>query len=347
VAPAVRYVGRFDMTNPRAPVVDWSDARVIVRFDGVQASVTMTDTTYGGGNAYWDVTVDGVLAPSPLALSQGQATYALATGLEAGIHTIELWKRTEANVSTTEIDGFDFGGGALLAPPAAPSRRIEFLGDSVSAGFGDLGAGPACTFAPSTEDSHVAFPGLVATAFGADHQNLAYSGCGVHWDYDRSDPVVFSTLYPATLATAPGPTWSFSSFDPDIVWITLGGDDWDQPGAGDPPPSLAAFEAAYDSLVTTVRQVHPLAYVILAIAPSLNDDYPSAPPYDALTSMETALAWELAQHPTDEKLVSFEFARATAAQLTGCGSHPGAAEQSSMAQQAIAFIVSTTGWAAP
>ena len=347
LAPAVRYVGRFDMTNPEAPAVDWSDARVLVRFQGVEASVSMTDTTYGGGNAYWDVTVDGVLAPSPLALSQGRAIYTLATGLPAGIHTIELWKRTEANVSTTEIDGFDFGGGTLLAPPAAASKRIEFLGDSVSVGFGDLGTDATCTFAPATEDSHIAFPGLVAIAFGADHQNLAYSGCGVYWDYDRSDPVVFSTIYPATLATASGPTWSFFSFQPDVVWITLGGNDWDQPDAGDPPPPLAAFEAAYDDLVVTVRQVHPAAYIILAIAPSLNDDYPSVPPYNALTSMETALAWELAQHPTDEKLAVFEFARATADQLTGCGSHPGAAEQSLMAQQAISLIASTTGWTVP
>jgi lysophospholipase L1-like esterase len=130
------------------------------------------------------------------------------------------------------------------------------------------------------------------------------------------------------------------------VWVTLGGNDWDQPDPGDPPPSLSAFEGAYDSLVETVRAQHPNAYIVCAIAPSLNDSYPSAPPYDALTNMETALAWEVAQHPTDHKLAYFEFARATSAELSGCGSHPGVAEQSSLAQQAITVIASFMGWTA-
>jgi lysophospholipase L1-like esterase len=343
--PAIRYVGRFDTSHPDAPQVDWSDARVLVRFAGTEATVTMTDTSYGGGNAYWDVTIDGILAPLPLALAEGQASYPLTEGLVSGVHTIELWKRTEANVSLTAIDGFSFGDGTLLPPAPAPSRRIEFLGDSVSAGFGDLGTDPSCVFSPATENSHLAFPALVATAFGADHQNLAYSGFGIYWSYDRAGPV-FSSLYPLTLATAPGSTWSFASFEPDVVWVTLGGNDWDQPDPGDPPPSLSAFEGAYDSLVETVRAQHPNAYIVCAIAPSLNDSYPSAPPYDALTNMETALAWEVAQHPTDHKLAYFEFARATSAELSGCGSHPGVAEQSSLAQQAITVIASFMGWTA-
>ncbi len=343
--PAVRYVGRFDTSHPAGPQVDWSDARVLVRFAGTGAAVTMTDTSYGGGNAYWDVTVDGALAASPLALTEGKASYSLAEGLVSGVHTIELWKRTEANVSLTEIDGFAFGDGTLLPPAPAPSRRIEFLGDSVSAGFGDLGTDPSCVFSPATENSHLGFPALVATAFGADHQNLAYSGYGVYWSYDREGPV-FASVYPRTLATVPGSTWSFASFEPDVVWITLGGNDWDQPDPGDPPPALGDFEAAYDSLVETVRAEHPNAYIVCAIAPSLNDSYPSVPPYDALSNMETALLWEVAQHPSDQKLSYFEFARATAAELSGCGSHPGVAEQSSLAEQAIMVIASLTGWTA-
>jgi lysophospholipase L1-like esterase len=306
----------------------------------------MADATYGGGHAQWDVTIDGHLQTPPLALHPGEGRYELASGLPLGTHTLELWKRTEANVSTTQLQGFEVSQGELLDPPPAASRRLEFLGDSVSAGFGVLGQGPICAFSPTTENDHVAFPALVAEALGADHQNLAYSGRGVSWNYDRKDPNVFARLYGRTRATTPAPLWSFGAFVPDVVWITLGGNDWDQPHAGDPPPELATFVDAYDHLVATVRQNHPDSLIVCAIAPSLNDDYPAVPPYKVLSQMRAALGDIVARarRRGDSKVLTFEFERAGEGALTGCGYHPNAHEQSLLARQATAFLKMKMGW---
>ncbi len=134
--PAIRFVGRFDTTDAAGPVVGWPGARIIARFDGTQASVTLKDTTGGKGNSYWDVIVDDVVQQVPLALTPGQASYPLTSGLAPGIHTVEIYKRTEGQVSRTQFLGFDFGGGTLLAPPAPPGRAIEFIVDSGAIGYG-------------------------------------------------------------------------------------------------------------------------------------------------------------------------------------------------------------------
>jgi lysophospholipase L1-like esterase len=344
----VRLVGRFDTTDAGGPLIDWSGGRILARFRGDGIAAWMTDIAFNGGHARWDVTIDGRLQTPPLTLLPGRARYVLAAGLPQGDHSLELWKRTEANVSTTQLHRFDVSHGELLAPPPAPTRRLEFLGDSVSAGFGVLGKGPNCAFSPTTEDDHVAFPALVAESLGADHQNLAYSGRGIFWNYDRKDPGVLPLLYLRTRATAPASAWNFDAFVPDVVWITLGGNDWDQPHPGDPPPPLREFEDAYDKLVTTVREKHPNALIVCAIAPSLNDYYPSKPPYSALFQMRTALGDSAARarRRGDTRVVTFEFARAAEGDLTGCGGHPNAKEQRALAGQAIAFIKAQTGWGA-
>jgi lysophospholipase L1-like esterase len=344
----VRFVGRFDTSDPAGPKIGWTGARILARFDGTQVSASFAESSLHAadwGPSRFDVLVDGALQPSPLVLSEGVATYPLASGLAPGVHTIELWKRTEANVGDVQFLGFDFAGGTLLPPPPAPTRRLEFLGDSASNGYGVEGAGPGCSFTAATENEHVAYPALVALALGADHHDLSWSGRGVLWNNDRAgDPDVFAVVYPRTLPLVPGSTFDFTSFVPDVVWITLGGNDWDQPNPGDPPPDPAAFEAKYAELVTLVRSKRPSAHVVCAVASSLNDDYP--PGYLAYTHVKTALGDVVAARNAagDAKIYVFEFARASPSDLTGCESHPNVQKQKAMADEAVAFIKAKTGW---
>jgi lysophospholipase L1-like esterase len=310
-------------------------------------SATFVDTsTTGAEQARWDVTVDGTLQATPLALTQGQATYALASGLTPGVHTVELWRRTEAYVSSTQFRGFDFGGGTLVAPPPPKSRRIEFLGDSSMNGYGIEGAGPNCPFTAATQNEHLAYPALVAQDLDAEHHDISYSGKGVYWNYARAvDTQVFGLLYPRTLPDVTSSVWSFASWVPDVVWITLGGNDWDQPNPGDPAPPVDQFQAKYDELVGVVRSKYPSAYVICAVATSLNDDYPVG--YAAYTNVKTVLANVVAARAAagDTRIYTYEFARANqATDLTGCDYHPNIAKHRAMANEVIAFVKTKTGW---
>jgi len=75
-------------------------------------------------------------APTLLTTASGAHDYDLATGLVAGVHSITLWRRTEPLGGSVDVGALTFGGGSLLAPPPESSKRLEIVGDSISAGYG-------------------------------------------------------------------------------------------------------------------------------------------------------------------------------------------------------------------
>jgi hypothetical protein len=343
--PAVRFVGRFDKTPVGGPTVSFPGAQIIARFSGTEVKATFSDellyTDYGPSR--WQVTVDGVT--TILALSRAQASYTLATALPAIPHTVELFRLSEPEVGTSQFHGFDFSGGALLPPPPPKARHLEFLGDSASSGYGIDGAGPGCSFSSATENARKSYPALIANDLGADHHNLSVAGRGLYWNYLRvGDPDVYSLVYPRTLPFVVGSVWDFTEYTPDLVWMTLGGNDWDQPNPGDPAPPFAAFQAKYDEMVTLVRAKHPNAQIVCAVAASLSNDYPVG--YNAYTNVKTAATNVVAAKVAggDAKISFFEFTRATDADLTGCEYHPNAAKHRAMADEAIPVIKAKTGW---
>jgi lysophospholipase L1-like esterase len=256
---------------------------------------------------------------------------------------VELTKLTEANVGTTQFLGFEFPGGALLPPPAAAARHLEFLGDSASNGYGIEGVEP-CAFTSATENAHLAYPALVAADLGADHHNLGVSGKGLYYNYYRPDLDVFSVVYGRALPYDSGSTFAFGDYAPDVVWMTLGGNDYSRPAVGDPAPPYAAFEARYDEMVALIRRKRPTAHIVCAVAPSITNDYPLG--YDAYTNIKTAASSVVAARGAagDARVYFFEFTRSTPADLTGCLGHPNVAKHRAMADEAVAFLKTKTGW---
>lgn len=348
--PAVRFVGRSDTTDPLHPRFGWSGGRIIAHFMGTDVTVMLDEHSLFSGPSRWDILLDGTRTAT-LAPANGTGTYPVATGLPAAEHTIELYKRTEGDTGDTQFLGFTFpNGGQLLSPPPAPARRIEFLGDSITTGFGDECASAAEVFSGGTENERLAFPGLVAHDLGADHHNVAYQGRGVLLNYTRADTVVFDQFFPRTMATIPVADWVFTSFDPDVVWITLGGNDWDKEAANTAPPDLTLFTNKYIALAALVRSKYANAHVFCSIAPSLNDDYPrvsAAVSWNALSNMRTALSDVVTARANlgDTKFYAYEFTRADQpTELTGCAYHPSLALHRKMADEVIVQIKAKTMW---
>jgi Carbohydrate esterase 2 N-terminal len=142
--PAVRYVGRFDTSNANGPRAGYPASRAIVRFEGSQLDVTMSQAMGNGpGPSYFDVVVDGTVQAAPFSVAAANTTVTVASGLPFGPHTVELVKRTEAEHGVVQFNAFAYpGGGRLLAPPAARTRHIEVIGNSAIDGFGLEGTGP-------------------------------------------------------------------------------------------------------------------------------------------------------------------------------------------------------------
>jgi lysophospholipase L1-like esterase len=340
----VRFVGRADFSDPIHPKFGWPGARIIAQFRGTAASVALDEQPLYTGPSRWDVLVDGARTFT-LAPASGLGTYVLATGLPNATHTVELYKRTEGMVGQTRFMGFTFpNGGQLLAPPDPPARRIEFLGDSTTNGYGNECTSPLQSFSGATQNERQAFSGLVAHDLGADHHDVSYSGKGVLLNYHRADTVVFDQLFTRALPESATPLWDFTRFTPDVVWMNLGGNDWDAESPSTQPPDLDAYTAKYLALVTSVRAKYPAAHIFCSVTPSLNDSYP--PGWNVLTGQRTAISTVVAARVAagDTKIYMYEFARALPGELSGCDYHTGLPLHRKMADQVIAQIKAKTGW---
>ncbi|MBS2012578.1 MAG: hypothetical protein JST00_06820 [Deltaproteobacteria bacterium] len=343
--PALRFVGRRDETDPQQPKFGWSGSRIIARFNGTEANVTFEETplfTPQPNPTYWDVIVDGART-NAIALDPGVKTYSVATGLAPGVHTIELYKRTEGRVGITQLRGFAFPGGALLAPAPAPSRRIEFFSDSTSTGYGVECTSSTETFTSATQNERRGYAGLVAQELGADHHNVSISGKGIFWNLNRGEADVAKDVFVRTLQGGAA-DWVFTRFVPDVVWMMLGSNDYD---TGNPPgpPAYDDVKNAYVALVALVRSKYPAAHIFLATAPNLNDDYPVG--YAARTNVRNASAAAVAARAAagDTKVYAYDFTRSDyPGDQTGCGFHVNLAKSRSMADEAKAQIRAKTGW---
>lgn len=237
-APAVRLVGRND--GAASPSFAWPGARFIARFSGTDAKVKIAHADgFGGGPSYYDVIVDGTVTKK-ITVTGGATDYDLATGLAAGTHTVEVFKRTEAAYGTDQFLGFTFPGGALLAPPPAPTRRLEFIGDSMIQGYGVEGAGPNCgADAPPVSDNvRLSMQARTAVALSADFSSITYSGKGLGKNEDPGDNQTFSLLYPRALPENGASAWTFpGAQEPDVIVAVVGGTDFSR----NPYPTVNSF----------------------------------------------------------------------------------------------------------
>lgn len=323
-----RIVGRFDVRDPAGPRFGWPGTQVIARFTGDAVRVDLADTT---GEDQLDVSIDGK-EPTLLRVdSKPRKTYELATGLGAGEHTLVLTKRTESSVG--ELQLFEVKA-TLIGTPPPPSRRIELVGDSITAGYGVLGASSSCAFSPDTENEALAWGALAAKELGASHTAIAWSGIGLLHDYDGNTAEQMPDRYGRALGSDATSTWTASQFEPDVVVIALGTNDFDgQDGA-----SASDFQAKLVTFTAAVRAAHPAAPIVLATSPLLDGKNKT----DQTTAMKGAIAARTAAG--DAKLSLLEIDTVLDAEGFGCDFHPSRTTQQRMGTALAAHIEKLTGW---
>jgi len=321
----IHTIGRFDTSDPAGPKFAWPGSTIVATFDGTGISAQLNDNV---GNNFFVVVVDGGM-PTAFRTSQGTSTYPLATGLASGKHTISLVKRTESYDGIVQLLALTPTGGALVATPEPWARRIEFIGDSITCGYGVLGG--SCTN-PSVdqEDWTVTAGALAAAQLHAEPTTIAYSGIGMYRDYSGSTTNQMPTRFLLTLADIPTSTWGFTTPPPDVVVIDLGTNDF---AAGDPG---TAFQTTYTTFVQQELRAHyPKAWIILAVSPMLSGTQ--------RTQISTYLNGVVStlKAAGDMRVAYFEY---DVEQTMGCQYHPDVATNQAMATKIVPFIEQLTGW---
>ena len=366
--PNILYSGRIDFTDPTAPRYSSGGVHVKARFEGTSVVVNFKDQFRYGKRNYYDAVIDedevaddGSSLAFSIKIAPSDATrYEVISGLPKGEHSITFVKRSEANVGYTDFLGFEFDG-PILEPGPKPARKIEIIGDSISAGSGDdlplhKGQNPDETYCKEDDwgvpyhDAYLTFGAFAARALDAEYHVTAVSGIGVTRDYSsntsydlRTMPEVYDKLY---LEQTDSPDWDTSKYVPDAVVIALGTNDF-SPGDNSPDMpreqmTVEKFVPPYEDFIDELMGYYPDAEIFLLSSPMLSDTWPD-PSFMYKSSLEDAIAQIEADYADKGGKVHALNVLDTPGK--GCGTHPSASEHQQIAEQnLIPALQAVMGW---
>ena len=337
VAPSdtgIVYIGRWDHTDPKAAVGDWPGIYFKAAFQG-----TGVEARLDGRNVF-EAWIDGQ-KEATLAVSDSAQWFQVAQGLSNDRHVLTLYKRSESQTNATRFLGLRLAEGAtMLKAPSRSPRRVEFIGDSYTVGYGM--EAPGHEPAGLDEDSLVlfstnavqAFGPLVARGFGAEYQLNAFSGRGLVRNLNGMEPQKpYGYFYESTLMSqkntkGTSPIYDFNSWHPQVVVIGLGINDFQ---GNAPYADTAKFDAAYHALLTQIRIKHPGVKFILCST--------KVWPTEALVPRVQAIAAaEEAKGNHDVTVFTY------GSENTGLYFHPSAHDHENIARELRPVLARVAGW---
>ncbi len=249
--PNVRYVGRVQKSNAGEISFDWSGTYLTAKFTGSYCAIRISDTKRN----YYNVFVDNKL--SSVVTTHGKdSVVVLAQGLKRGVHSLFLQKRSEGEQGKTTIHGFELSKQEkFVAVDKKRERHIEFIGNSITCGYGTEGLSKNEPFKAETENCNLAYGCIVSRYFDADYTLIAHSGRGAARNYGDTARVSKISMKDLMMNTFDGDNnqkWNFTEYTPDLVVINLGSNDF----STKPYPLKEEFLKAYDQIIVQIRKVY-------------------------------------------------------------------------------------------
>lgn len=198
---------------------------------------------------YFTVFVDGERYRDRYKAEAGFNTITFDTYVK-GFHEIKFYKQTEPQHSTATLNSIEFYG-ELVCPAPNKDILIEFIGDSITCGYGNLWTPSAAhssgeSGTPLYEDGTQAYSFLTAQALEADHSIVSFSGIGLDKGYSSINMQQFYTK--DSYMRSPAKDYEPEARTPDIVVINLGTNDNSQGS------SESQMKANVRTLIETVRE---------------------------------------------------------------------------------------------
>jgi lysophospholipase L1-like esterase len=252
--------------------------------------------------------------------------------------TVKIIKLSEAvqsiiGISNITVDGVSSG----ISPVAENDFLIEFVGDSITCGYGVDAPDQNENFSTATEDFTDTYAYLTAANFGADYSAVAFSGHGIISGYTGNGVKQPGQIVPQfygkignSYDTIDGKylsdiDWEFAE-KPDLIVVNLGTND--DSYCGDDPERQAEFTEKYIEFLGELRRINPDS-VILCTLGVLGD---RLCPFieDAVKSYSESSG--------DKNIFSMRFDVQNYADGYGADWHPSAATHEKMAEKLIGWI---------
>ena len=242
-------------------------------------------------------------------------------------------------ISKIEVEGSD------VKPAAVSDKKIEFIGDSITCGYGVDDPVKENHFMTSTEDTTKAYAYLTAKALGADYSMVCLSGHGIISGYSNDGNKVENQIMPkfydylgfsyGSFASGKQPQnmeWNHADYQPDLVVINLGTND-DSYCQNDAEKQLD-YKTQYIEFLKHIREVNPDAHILCTLGIMGDRLYPT---------IESVVADYTAQ-TGDTNVSSMKFDVQSPADGYAADWHPTDITQKKAAEKLTAHIKTLMNW---
>ena len=199
------------------------------------------------------------------------------TVFEGGEHdsVVRIIKLSECAMSCVGLAYAETDDGALLTPTEAKAHRIEFIGDSITCGYGVDDEDPLHHFKCSTEDVTRAYAFKTARELGVEYSMFSTSGYGIITGYTEGDEKIEAQripLYYESCGFSYGSFggekpqdigWDFGRYVPELVLINLGTND--DSYCREHADRQADYTENYIEFLKLVRAHNPDAYILCTV----------------------------------------------------------------------------------
>ncbi|MCH4190702.1 MAG: GDSL-type esterase/lipase family protein [Butyrivibrio sp.] len=236
----VRISGRV-LREKKAVYFGYSASFAEFTFTGTYAKAEIDNKTYVPGDSSFDtfvaVFIDGDAQPyARFPLEEGLREYVLYHSEEKKKTTVRLMKMSEAAFGSYGIISLETDDPRGAMPSRELPHRIEFIGDSITCGYGNEGVFNQDTFCTGQENPTKAYAVLTAQQLQAEFQLISWSGIGLISDYVDPDvnepreeilmPELYSFIDKRTSEAWDFTRWKYNgAYDPDLVIINIGTND--------------------------------------------------------------------------------------------------------------------------
>lgn len=314
----VQIEGRAAFSQSGELTVYWPGSGARFLFSGKDLEAVIKAET---ADSWLNVTVNR--ERRPLRLRKGRHVYTLpGVGGEEPAE-VSLTRRTGPQTGAVTFAGFR-GGDPSPAPDRG--RKVLIFGDSITVGYGVLGADETCPWTPETEDFAETYAGILARAFGADVHAVAVSGRGLVRNWAGNDWPVFRDMWAWTMPE--GGAWDAARFRPNAVLVALGTNDF---STADPGP---AYAQAYATLLDALAELYPGARLYAVTGPMLGPDDQAL--------QDAGIRAAVAAHGGEVGRVHFTLS--PSGRIRGCDGHPGRDTQARMGEEIVRVLSEDLGW---
>lgn len=247
---------------------DWTAAGVEFKLL-CKGDVSLVITSSTSTNTF-TIEVDDVVTEKHFLVNKGTGTYTVASGLEAGYHTVKILAE-KGYGNNAAVDSVTFTGELVEADKK--DIYIEVIGDSITCGSG-LGE--------NGNDGTAAYAYLALDELDVDYSICSNGGMGIA--YSGSETNIFSKVYPYQNLKRDETPYT-PTRTPDLIIVNLHtNDNWqwysntpDNRNAENEKYNYATFDAVFDDMIMTFTNLYgkdvPMLFVFGCMA---NEKYENA-----------------------------------------------------------------------